>query len=165
MAMEDWAPTLLELLRDSGGWVSYRGPNVVALKREIGPHGWITLLSLIYDEDYGQLYFRWDPQMQVSLDVRPLYEKTIASLNDYLNEFKSGFGEFWIDELGHVLFSVSLRPTFEELPPTVLGDINKFVEDIFNICGTMYPVLLEVESGGNVDQVLALACAPVAGHA
>jgi len=159
MAMEDWAFELLQWLVDSGDWIQYGSPNVVVCKGEFGPYGGIALLFLVYDEECGELYFVWDPQLQISSDVRSLYDRTIESLNNYIEKFEGGFGQFSIDEEGYVQYSVYFNLEFDELPLTAIGDVGAFAEEIYIMCGNMYLAILEVESGKNMEQVIKLACA------
>ena len=165
MAMKNWVLELFEQLCDSESWMSYDDPNVLTNIENVSSHWRVTFLSLIYNEEHYELYFLWDPQLQISSNVRTLYEQTITSLNNHIDEFEGGFGQFRINESGGILFSVSLTPMFEELYPTAAEDINDFADRIYGMCSNMYLALLEVESGRDMEQVLMLACSHVAGHA
>lgn len=165
MVIEDWAPTLFRWLRDSGDWISYDDPHVVISIGKLGSQEESAFLSLVYNERSGELFFRWDPQLRIPSNVRTLYEQMIDSLNNYIDEFESGFGQFVIDEADHILFFVSLKPEFEELYPTAIEDINTFADEIYAMCGNMYPAILEAESGKNIDEIVRLACARDCSHA
>ncbi|MCH7597709.1 hypothetical protein IID27_01530 [Patescibacteria group bacterium] len=165
MVTEDWIPILFKRLCDSGGWISYGDPHVVVSKGEFRPQEESALLLLDYNDEFGELFFIWDPQLQVPSNVRTLYEQTIDSLNNHIDEFEGGFGQFEIDNRSHVLFSVPLGAMFEELFLITIEDINVFAEEICDMCSNMYLALLEVESGRDMDQVLELACARVVGRA
>lgn len=168
MALKDWALDLLKRLRDSGKWVSYDDPNVVMNEGDIGPYGGTALLSFIYDEEHGVLYFVWDPQLRISPNVRSLYEQAVDSLNKYINDSSDKYGQFEIGKFGDIRFSVSLDPLFEELSPDATDYVNDYAEGIYDMCGDMYLILLMAESWRDekdVEHVLIHARSQVAGRA
>ena len=165
MAMRKWVPTLLKSLCDTGSWESYGGPHTIISYREIGSQGKRAVLYLIYVEEDEELYLAWDPKLLVSSKARELYEKAIDSVNDYIVEFESGFGQFAIEPSGCILYAYSFEPMLEKLQLITVEDISIIAGRICNMCNNIYLAILEVKHGRDMNQILRLVCAPVVGHA